>query len=110
MYFTYIFDHYFMLIFHKCCFSCQVFDVQFDRYDDTAVVSCGVKHIKFWALCGNALTAKKGVFGKTGDIQTMLCVAFAPDNVTFAGTLSGDIYVWKGSNLQSVVAKAHQVC
>ena len=69
-----------------------------------------MKHIKFWTLCGNALTAKKGVFGKVGDIQTMLCLGFAPsDDITYAGTLSGDIYVWSGTNLQRVIQDAHRV-
>jgi hypothetical protein len=49
------------------------------------------------------------VFGKVGEIQTMLCLAFGPDDTTYAGTLSGDIYVWKGSNLDNVVSGAHQV-
>jgi len=68
-----------------------------------------VKHIKFWSLCGNALNGHKGVFGKTGEIQTMLCLSFAPDDITYAGTLSGAIYVWKGRNLQKVITDAHQV-
>ena len=83
--------------------------MQFDLFKDNTIVSCGVKHIKFWSLCGNALTPKKGVFGKVGEIQTMLCLAFGPDDTTYAGTLSGDIYVWKGSNLDNVVSGAHQV-
>ena len=73
------------------------------------VVSCGVKHIKFWTLCGNTLKAKKGVFGKVGEIQTMLCMAFGPDSVTYAGTLSGDVYVWRKNNLLKVIQGAHKV-
>jgi len=60
-------------------------------------------------LCGNTLSAKKGVFGKVGEIQTMLCLAFGADSLTYSGTLSGDIYVWHGNNLQSVVSTAHSV-
>ncbi|KAI0227896.1 Echinoderm microtubule-associated protein-like 6 [Lamellibrachia satsuma] len=31
-----------------------------------------------------------------------------PDDITYAGTLSGDVYVWKGRNLQKVIQGAHQ--
>lgn len=88
--------------------SDRVFDVQFNPYAENSLVSCGVKHIKFWSLCGNALTAKKGVFGKTGEIQTIMCLAFGPDDTTYSGTLAGDIYVWRGSNLDRVIPAAHQ--
>ena len=52
-----------------------MFDAQFHPGNDNALVSCGVKHIKFWTLCGNSLDSKKGLFGKTGAIliqQVML--------------------------------------
>ncbi|XP_064600933.1 echinoderm microtubule-associated protein-like 6 [Liolophura sinensis] len=88
--------------------SDKVFDIQFHPFQPNTIVSCGVKHIKFWTLCGNALTPKKGVFGKVGEIQTMLCLAFGPEDVTYAGTLGGDIYVWKGSELQRVIQGAHK--
>ncbi|XP_046338524.1 echinoderm microtubule-associated protein-like 6 isoform X1 [Haliotis rufescens] len=87
--------------------SDKVFDVQFHPFQDNTIVSCGVKHIKFWSLCGNALTAKKGVFGKVGEIQTMMCLAFGPDSQTYAGTLSGDIYVFRGNTLDRVIAGVH---
>lgn len=87
----------------------KVFDVQFNPYAENSLVSCGVKHIKFWSLCGNALTPKKGVFGKTGEIQTILCLAFGPDDTTYSGTLAGDVYVWRGNNLDRVIPAAHQV-
>ncbi|KAI4787310.1 hypothetical protein KUCAC02_036549 [Chaenocephalus aceratus] len=40
---------------------------------------------KFWSLCGNALTPKRGIFGKTGDLQTILCLASAKDDLTYSG-------------------------
>ncbi|XP_035687635.1 echinoderm microtubule-associated protein-like 6 isoform X3 [Branchiostoma floridae] len=85
----------------------RIFDIQWDPYNKNRLVSCGVKHIKFWTLCGNALTAKKGIFGKVGEIQTILCLAFAPDEVTFTGVLNGDVYMWKGNNLTRVIQNAH---
>lgn len=60
-------------------------------------------------LCGNALTAKRGIFGKTGDLQTILCLACAKDDITYSGALNGDIYVWKGLNLVRTIQGAHSV-
>ncbi|XP_071235743.1 echinoderm microtubule-associated protein-like 6 isoform X1 [Salvelinus alpinus] len=87
--------------------SDRIFDISWDPFQQNRLVSCGVKHIKFWALCGNALTPKRGIFGKTGDLQTILCVASAKDDVTYSGALNGDIYVWKGLNLMRTVQAAH---
>ncbi|XP_074647902.1 echinoderm microtubule-associated protein-like 6 [Tubulanus polymorphus] len=85
----------------------RVFDIQFNPFIENTIVSCGVKHIKFWTLCGNALTAKKGIFGKVGEIQTILCLAFGGPDLTYSGTLGGDVYIWSGNNLQRVVQGAH---
>ncbi|KAM3606890.1 uncharacterized protein V6R79_025142 [Siganus canaliculatus] len=87
--------------------SDRIFDVSWDPVLQNRLVSCGVKHIKFWSLCGNALTPKRGIFGKTGDLQTILCVAAAKDDITYSGALNGDIYVWKGLNLVRTVQAAH---
>jgi hypothetical protein len=86
-----------------------VFDIQFHPFKPDTIVSCGVKHIKFWTLCGNTLTPKKGVFGKTGEIQTILCLAFGADGSTYSGTLSGDVYIWRDNTLDRVVSAAHSV-
>uniref|UniRef100_A0A9J7WVP8 EMAP like 5 n=1 Tax=Cyprinus carpio carpio TaxID=630221 RepID=A0A9J7WVP8_CYPCA len=85
----------------------RIFDISWDLYQQSKLVSCGVKHIKFWSLCGNALTPKRGVFGKTGDLQTILCLACAKDEITYSGALNGDIYVWKGISLIRTVQGAH---
>ncbi|XP_072121311.1 echinoderm microtubule-associated protein-like 6 isoform X4 [Mobula birostris] len=87
--------------------SDRIFDVAWDPHQTNRLVSCGVKHIKFWTLCGNALTPKRGIFGKTGDLQTILCLACAKDEVTYSGALNGDIYVWKGLNLVRTIQGAH---
>ncbi|XP_038072339.1 echinoderm microtubule-associated protein-like 6 [Patiria miniata] len=87
--------------------SDRIFDCQFNPHKEHTIVSCGVKHIKFWSLSGNSLSAKKGVFGKAGEIQTMLCLTFGPNDITYSGTLSGDVYVWAGNNLQRVIQNAH---
>lgn len=85
----------------------RIFDIQFNPYQDNSLVSCGVKHIKFWTLRGNSLNPKKGVFGKAGEIQTNLCLAFGANDVTYSGTLSGEIYKWKGQNLAGTIPNAH---
>ena len=53
--------------------------------------------------------AKKGIFGKIGEIQTVLCLAFAPDGITYSGTLSGDIYKWQEHELVHNYQNAHRV-
>ena len=50
-----------------------------------------------------------GVFGKAGEIQTNLCLAFAANDITYSGTLSGEIYKWKGHNLAGSIPNAHTV-
>ncbi|XP_048842779.1 echinoderm microtubule-associated protein-like 6 isoform X2 [Brienomyrus brachyistius] len=85
----------------------RIFDISWSPDQQSRLASCGVKHIKFWSLCGNALTPKRGVFGKMGDLQTILCLACAKDEVTFSGALNGDIYVWKGLNLVRSLQAAH---
>jgi WD40 repeat protein len=42
-----------------------------------------------------------------GEVQTILCLVFGSDDVVYTGTLSGDIYQWKGYNLESVIKSAH---
>lgn len=65
--------------------------------------------VQFWTLCGNALTPKRGIFGKTGDLQTILCVSATKDEVTYSGALNGDMYVWRGITLVRTVQAAHGV-
>jgi hypothetical protein len=47
----------------------RIFDVKFSPTSSHApsLVTCGVKHIKFWTMCGNSLSGKKGIFGKKGE-------------------------------------------
>ena len=73
-----------------------------------------MKHIKFWSHSGNTLTSKKGIFGKTGEIQTMMSLVFdeKPSNdllTTLSVTLSGDIYIWKSERLNRVIKDIHKV-
>lgn len=50
-----------------------------------------------------------GVFGKAGEIQTNLCLAFGGTDITYSGTLNGEVYVWKGTNLARSIPNGHNV-
>ena len=68
------------------------------------VVQCGVKHIKFHSLQGRNVVSQRGLLGKKGKIQNMLCVAWV-GNRALAGTADGRLYVFEGRRLiQSFVA------
>ncbi|VTJ73351.1 Hypothetical predicted protein, partial [Marmota monax] len=87
----------------------RIFVAEFRPDSDTQFVSVGVKHVKFWTLAGRALLSKKGLLNTLEDarMQTMLAVAFGANNLTFTGTISGDVCVWKDHILCRVVARAH---
>lgn len=48
-------------------------------------------------------------FTYTGELQTVLCVGFSSADTLYTGTLSGDVYQWKGVNLHNVIKGAHNV-
>jgi len=87
----------------------KVLFIHFTGLEDFALVSGGVKHVKFFAMSaggtGKALQPKKGLFGKKGTIQSILCAATVGGKV-ITGTASGHLYSWEG---RSCVAstKAH---
>ena len=86
----------------------KVFDLQFNPFVENGLVSCGVKQISFWTLTGNTLSKKKGLFGNTKDIQTMFCVAFSKQkDVYYTGTMNGQVYVWKGNQLEEILPGVH---
>ena len=57
----------------------RIFEVRFGcspaAGQPPSLVTCGVKHIKFWTLCGNTLSGKKGIFGKKGKCHKMMLAA-----------------------------------
>eukprot|EP00735_Rhodelphis_limneticus_P013833 TRINITY_DN778_c0_g1::TRINITY_DN778_c0_g1_i1::g.18392::m.18392 TRINITY_DN778_c0_g1::TRINITY_DN778_c0_g1_i1::g.18392 ORF type:complete len:868 (+),score=361.39,sp/Q05BC3/EMAL1_MOUSE/34.07/6e-133,WD40/PF00400.27/0.14,WD40/PF00400.27/0.00013,WD40/PF00400.27/3.4,WD40/PF00400.27/1.3,WD40/PF00400.27/0.0074,WD40/PF00400.27/1.2e+03,WD40/PF00400.27/0.56,WD40/PF00400.27/0.00013,WD40/PF00400.27/0.003,WD40/PF00400.27/9.9e-06,HELP/PF03451.9/3.3e-16,HELP/PF03451.9/3.9e+03,Cytochrom_D1/PF02239.11/1.9e+02,Cytoc len=87
----------------------KVYGVAFNPTNGS-VVTCGVKNTAFWALeDGNKLNKKKGIFGKKGEQQNIICIAFTPDGRTLTGTAkTGDIYIWEGNNLVDVLAGGHE--
>lgn len=45
----------------------------------------------------------------SGELQSVLCAVFSSADTTYTGTLSGDVYKWKGHTLLSVIKNAHSV-
>ncbi len=86
----------------------RVFDLQFNPNKENSLVSCGIKQISFWTLIGNTLQKKKGIFGQVKDIQTMFCLAFAKGKeMYYTGTMNGQMYVWKGNQLEEIIPNIH---
>lgn len=87
----------------------KVFDLKFSPHVENCLVSCGVKQITFWKLIGNTLQKKKGIFGQIKNITTMFCLEFSSTDkqVIYAGTLNGQIYIWKGTELKEILPGVH---
>lgn len=91
----------------------RVFDA---CYFGDRLITCGIKHIRFWTLLGNTLQFKEGHFGKS-DHQTLLCIGYFPnadgktvddETICFTGAINGDLYVWKKEKLDRIIS-AHKV-
>ncbi|CAF4372626.1 unnamed protein product [Rotaria sp. Silwood2] len=96
----------------------RVFDI---NYHGEHVITCGVKHIRFWTLLGNTLQFEEGYFGKLG-AQTLLCIGHfftvdtkqsteSTDNdyLCFTGAINGDLYGWKKCKIDKYISAAHSV-
>ena len=95
----------------------RVFDI---RFVGARVVTCGVKHIRFWTLLGNTLELKEGEFGKS-EIVTLLCIGTFGDSknsttttdegnqICFTGAINGDLIIWKKHKLDRVFSGIHSV-
>jgi len=82
----------------------KVLFVHFTGLEEYPLVTGGVKHQKFWKI-DQRLRCKKGIFGKKGKIQPILCAATVGGAV-ISGTVTGDLYVWGGRTVVKAV-KAH---
>ena len=96
----------------------RVFDIS---YQGDRVITCGVKHIRFWTLLGNTLQFTEGIFGKT-EAQTLLCIGYFPpagdktssvttdaEPICFTGGINGDLYIWKKNKIDRINPRAHDV-
>ncbi|CAF0987237.1 unnamed protein product [Adineta ricciae] len=93
----------------------RVFDI---CYFGDRVITCGVKHIRFWTLLGNTLQFNEGQFGKS-EAQTLLCIghfgwkpeeskgATDDENICFTGAINGDLIVWKKGKIDRIISTAH---
>ena len=60
---------------------------------------------------GNTLQKKKGIFGQTKDMTTMFCLSFSKETqneLCYTGTMNGQIYVWKGNQLEEILPHVHE--
>ncbi len=97
----------------------KVFDAQFhpdwtpsgaDRTSSgVSIVTCGLKSIAFWRMYGNVLSRHPGDFGSTTEPETVLCLTFGDGGITFAGTLAGNILLWRECQLEGAIENAHVV-
>jgi microtubule-associated protein-like 6 len=74
---------------------------------ESEIIIVGVKHAKFFTLSRRQLKGKRGIFGKQGKIQPILCVASLGTNVV-TGQADGTLYLWQGRNCQMKTEKAKQ--
>lgn len=85
----------------------MVFACKFVPGDDSQLVSCGVKHIKFWSVSPGQLRARRGVTGSKGEIVSMVGLGFK-GKFCLSGTASGDLYVWNGNRLAKNIKGIHE--
>ena len=84
----------------------KVFVIGWSLSQPDSLVTGGVRHIKFWKIAGSGFTSKRGIFGKKGKSDSMLCIAFTEDGDTLSGACNGQAYRWRGNTLISTV-KCH---
>ncbi|KAH9137683.1 hypothetical protein LEN26_005631 [Aphanomyces euteiches] len=74
--------------------------------DATQVCSLGVKYVEFWTK----EKCSRGLLGKKGKLQPFLCAAWMPyrsEMQLVVGTNDGSLYIFRHSELQSVMENAH---
>jgi len=79
--------------------------------DGKVIVSCGLKHIKFWTLEKGHLIPINGSFG-AGKPQTLICIEFSEQTegvraLTLTGAQNGCIYMWREHRLDRIIV-AHR--
>jgi microtubule-associated protein-like 6 len=74
--------------------------------DGRGLIQCGVGHVKFWNMNGRNLTCKRGLLGKKGKYQPLLCIGWAGSS-PIIGTADGHLYRFQGRQLQ-VAIPAHE--
>ncbi|EGD80929.1 hypothetical protein PTSG_01512 [Salpingoeca rosetta] len=85
----------------------KIFAIGFNPSDPAKIVTVGMKHIKFWTQKGNGFSSKRGLFGKKGKVETMLCLTFGANGHTYTGSSSGIVCIWSENTLERTV-QAHK--
>lgn len=66
-----------------------------------------MKRLSSVYIAGGGFTSKRGTFGTTGKLETMMSVSYGRmEDLVFSGAATGDIYIWKDTLLLKTV-KAH---
>ena len=73
--------------------------------DNSTIVQCGLDHIQFWRRQGRNLMMRRGILGKKGRIQPLLCIGWAGP-FAVVGTMDGHLYRFEGHMLRGSL-KAH---
>ncbi|OAF70064.1 hypothetical protein A3Q56_02173 [Intoshia linei] len=73
----------------------------FDNESEHNFVSGGVKHLKFWKITGNSMTASRGTLNNVGKLDTTLsiCINQTKKNSTYTSGSSGCVYEWETNKL-----------
>ena len=89
--------------------TARIFSAAFRPDSDSQFVTVGIRHCSFWNIAGSTLVPKRPRLPDNFDIkmQTMLSIAFGSDHVTYTGSISGAVFVWKDCILTRVVQDAH---
>ena len=86
----------------------KIFEIRWDPINTDQLVTVGMKHIKFWTQTGGGFTSKRGIFGKEGKVETMLCASYSKTpGMVYSGASNGSVYVWENGVLKQTV-EAHK--
>ena len=66
-------------------------------------VTAGIKHVSFWDFKNGVLEGQKGLFGKAGEQSNMTSAAWLSDGTAVTGAANGQLYHWRGRELQRTV-------
>ena len=74
--------------------------------EGSSLVQVGVNHIKFHKLEGRNFVTRKGILGKKGRVQALLCIGWL-GRKPIVGTADGHLYGFEGNILKQAVKGHH---
>ncbi len=69
---------------------------------DTAFITTGPKHIKFWTKTGRSVNARRGKFVEVSTVGLAL-----PNGVSILGTVKGNLLMYKNGQLSGKPLQSH---